>query len=512
MLTLSPADLDLLKEKGISEEELDRQIQCFKRGFPYLRLADSARVGSGILPLSSFSRHNAILRWQRFLEEEGDRDGVIKFTPASGAASRMFKTVHAFVNGESDALGLYPEIAELVSNIHRLPFYEELDATCRKLYSKNVDQLLAEGRIRDTFKALIGPEGLNYGNLPKGLLLFHTYPFGNRTPLEEQLVEAARYVAVNGRAKIHFTVSAEHLPLFQDTISRVVGPLQDTSGIIFDISTSVQKPSTDTVAVNLDGTPHYEDGRIMFRPGGHGSLIANLNDIDKGVVFIKNIDNVVPESIAEETYSYKRALGGILLQMRDAIHGYITRLEESHNDPVLQKEVIEYLRDVLFISDPRFETLQGEELTSFLLEKLNRPIRVCGMVKNEGEPGGGPFLAYSADGSVAPQILEMSQIDPSNRTYSRMVHMATHFNPVDLVCYIKDYKGRKFDLRKYVDDNTGFISEKSIKGVPVLAMEHPGLWNGAMSDWNTVFVEVPVSTFNPVKTVNDLLRPTHCMH
>lgn len=506
MLTLTPDDKELLLQKGISEDELQRQLERFKVGFPFLKLADSAKIGQGIIPLDSLTRHNAVSRWKRYLDEEGD---VIKFTPASGAATRMFKNVHSFVNGDTDSPSRYPDIIELTENLKRLPFYPALNDACLRMYGRTAEQIKDEGRLRELFKAMLDEEGMNYGNLPKGLLLFHSYPYGQRTALEEQLIGAAKTIAVGGVARIHFTVSEEHLQLFRDTISRVAGPIEDLSGTVLDISLSTQKPSTDTVAANLDDTPHYEDGHLMFRPGGHGSLIENLNDIDASVIFIKNIDNVVPENLAKDELNYKRVLGGILIQVRDTIHRYIAQLSKGHSNPDLVREAIDYMRDVLSIEDSRFETLKEQELIDFILAKLNRPIRVCGMVRNEGEPGGGPFLAYGKDGSIAPQILESSQIDPSNRSYSKMLHEATHFNPVDLVCYVKDANGKKFNLTEYIDSNTGFITQKSIKGKPVLAMERPGLWNGAMSDWNTVFVEVPVTTFNPVKTVNDLLRPTH---
>lgn len=507
-VTLTEEDRATLRHRGITEEQLNEQLRRFKTGFPYLRIVEAARLGQGIIGLDKLMKYNSVLRWRRYLDEEGD---VIKFTPASGAASRMFKSVHSFVNGDTDQPHHHSDIAELIDNIDKLPFSDALDEACRRLYGAGLTQMRAEGRNRELLRAMLAPEGLNYGQLPKGLLLFHSYPFGPRTPLEEQLVEASKYVKVKGKARVHFTVSEEHVPLFRDFLSLHTGPIQDLTSTVFDVSLSVQKPSTDTVAANPDGTPFRDkDGKLVFRPGGHGSLIENLNDLNASVIFIKNIDNVVPESLAKDTVTYKEVLGGILIQVRDSIHRFITKLAHGHDDPELTAQAVDYLRDVLGVEDARFETLKGHELTEFVLSKLDRPIRVCGMVRNEGEPGGGPYMAYSSDGSVAPQILESVQIDPYNRSYARMVAGATHFNPVDLVCYVRDANGRKYDLRKHVDPDTGFISQKSVNGVPVLAMERPGLWNGAMSDWNTIFVEVPVTTFNPVKTVNDLLRPTHC--
>lgn len=508
MPKLTTADKSLLTEKGISEKDLRTQFQRYKTGFPYLKIADSARIGDGIVALDKLALHNAVLRWRRYLAEEGD---AVKFTPASGAASRMFKSIHAFVNGETDNLWRYLDIAELIANITRLPFYEQLNETCKQLYGVDAETLRNDGRNRELLRALVGKEGLNYGNMPKGLLLFHSYPFGKRTPLEEQLVEASKYVNVHGKARVFFTVSEEHMDMFNSMLNRVKSLLEQVTGTTFSVSLSVQKPSTDTVAARMDGTPYRENDVLVFRPGGHGSLIENLNDIDASVIFIKNIDNVAPEWHAKDSIKYKEVLGGVLVSIRDAIHGFVSLLTADEVDDEIVEEAVSYLRDVLCIEDERLDTLKGKELIDFIVSKLDRPLRVCGMVPNEGEPGGGPFLVYCKDGSISPQILESTQIDPINRDYIRMVANATHFNPVDIVCYVRDASGKKYDLRKYVDEETGFIAEKSVHGTPVLAMERPGLWNGAMSDWNTVFVQVPISTFNPVKTVNDLLRATHCV-
>ena len=351
---------------------------------------------------------------------------------------------------------------------------------------------------------------MNYGGLPKGLLKFHSYPGGSRTPIEEHLTEGAQTAANSkGIVNLHFTVSANHRKLFEEKLAEVIPATEARTGVKFNVSMSEQKPSTDTIAVNPDNTPFIEDGHLLFRPGGHGALIQNLNDMESAVVFIKNIDNVVPDSRRADTIKYKEVLGGLLLEVHDQIEEDLIALDEKLYTPDDLKRMADYLRTVLNVHDSRLDNMADDEIVEYLKAKLNRPLRVCGMVRNEGEPGGGPFIAFNPDGSASPQILESNQVDLSNPDYKKMMSEATHFNPVDLVCYIKDIHGKKFDLPKYVDPATGFISSKSSHGKELRAMELPGLWNGAMSDWNTVFVEVPISTFNPVKTVNDLLRPAH---
>ena len=328
--------------------------------------------------------------------------------------------------------------------------------------------------------------------------------------MEEHLTEGAQTAANSkGEVYLHFTVSANHRAIFQAKLDEVIPQAEARTGKKFFVSMSEQKPSTDTIAANPDNTPFREDGHLLFRPGGHGALIQNLNDIESAVVFIKNIDNVVPDARRGDTIKYKEILGGLLLEIHDQIEEDLIALEEKVYTASDLKGMVEYMRTVLNIDDPRLDDMADDELVEYIKGKLNRPLRVCGMVRNEGEPGGGPFIAVNPDGSASPQILESNQVDPSNEDYKKMMATATHFNPVDLVCYIKDVHGKKFDLPSYVDPATGFISSKSSHGKELRAMELPGLWNGAMSDWNTVFVEVPISTFNPVKTVNDLLRPAH---
>lgn len=504
---LRPEDLELLKNKGISAAEVEAQLQRFVTGFPYLKINDAARVGAGIFRLDDEEIEAALERWKEYLEHGGE---VCKFVPASGAASRMFKALFEYVDGGTDELKEGTPVAKLLADVDKLPFLPELRATVEKLYGKSLDDMLAEGRNRDIIAAIVNPEGMNYGGLPKGLLKFHTYPEGSRTPIEEHLTEGAQTAANSkGVVNLHFTVSANHRKLFEEKLAEVIPATEKRTGVKFNVSMSEQKPSTDTIAVNPDNTPFMEDGHLLFRPGGHGALIQNLNDMESAVVFIKNIDNVVPDSKRGDTVRFKEVLGGLLLQVHDQIEEDLIAIDEKLYSADDIKRMLDYLNNVLNVRDAKLEEMDDDAVVAYIRAKLDRPLRVCGMVRNEGEPGGGPFIAFNPDGSTSPQILESNQVDPKNEEYMKMMASATHFNPVDLVCYIKDIHGKKFDLPKYVDPATGFISSKSSHGKELRAMELPGLWNGAMSDWNTAFVEVPVATFNPVKTVNDLLRPAH---
>ncbi|MDE6355044.1 MAG: DUF4301 family protein, partial [Prevotella sp.] len=350
----------------------------------------------------------------------------------------------------------------------------------------------------------------NYGQLPKGLLLFHKYENGSRTPMEEHLVEGALYAASNGESHVHFTVSHEHMPLFRQMVETKAESYAKTYGIAYDITFSEQKPSTDTIAANTDNTPfRTEEGHLLFRPGGHGALIENLNEIDADVIFIKNIDNVVPDRLKADTVEYKQVIAGVLVTLQQKAFNYLRLLDTGAYTHEQLEEIIRFVQQDLCCRKHDIKNLEDAELVIYLRNKLNRPMRVCGVVKNVGEPGGGPFLTYNQDGTVSLQILESSQIDKSNKEYMEMFTNGTHFNPVDLVCAVKDYQGQPFCLPEFVDKTTGFISSKSKGGKELKALELPGLWNGAMSNWNTVFVEVPLSTFNPVKTVNDLLREQH---
>ena len=434
---------------------------------------------------------------------------IVKFVPASGAASRMFKNMFEFLGADYDVPTTDFE-KKFFDHIHSFAFFNDLNAACIDNTGKTINALLEERQYKAIVSNLLEAAGLNYGALPKGLLKFHRYADGVRTPLEEHLVEGALYAAgKSGEANVHFTVSTEHRQLFQQLVDAKVAEYEAKYGIRYHVSFSEQKPSTDTVAADMENKPFRDKGKLLFRPGGHGALIENLNDLDADVVFIKNIDNVVPDRLKGDTVTYKKLLAGVLVTLEAKAFDYLRLLDGGHYSHDQLEEIIRFVQRDLRCRRADLKQLEDADLVIYLRKKLNRPMRVCGMVKNVGEPGGGPFLAYNPDGTVSLQILESSQIDMKDPEKKAMFEQGTHFNPVDLVCAVRDYKGNKFNLLNYVDKATGFISYKSKGGKELKALELPGLWNGSMSDWNTVFVEVPLSTFNPVKTVNDLLREQH---
>jgi hypothetical protein len=509
------SDLAFLAARGTSVRRAEEQLKAFAEGFPYLKLDCAARVGRGIVCMDDRRADAAVAAWREYLTAN---HRVLKFVPASGAASRMFKDLFAFVEAPYDEPQSDSEVI-FFHHIEFFAFFGELERRCLALHRKGVKELMAEGRYKDVARTLLASDGLAYGQLPKGLLLFHAYADETvRTPLEEHLVEGARYTANKaGVVHMHFTVSPEHHRLFEKKVKEVVRRYEHRFGVTYDITFSEQKPSTDTIAATPDGKPFRDDeGGLVFRPGGHGALIENLADIDADIVFVKNIDNIVPDRIKDETIHSKQMLAGTLVQLQQQAFAYLRKLDSGAYGEDDLREMLEFLENRFFCISPRFSPSAVSSdsrtaLVDYLRGKLHRPMRVCGMVRNVGEPGGGPFMAYNADGTISPQILESSQIDKSNAVYVEMFRQGTHFNPVDLVCGVRDYNGQKFDLTKYVDKNTGFISSKSKDGRELLALELPGLWNGAMSDWLTLFVEVPLITFNPVKTVNDLLRNEHQM-
>lgn len=503
---LSQEDLKQIALKGMSEEQIETQLEQFKTGFPFLKLEAAAEINRGIMAPDKDKRATYEKAWTDY-KAEGRR--VVKFVPASGAASRMFKDMFAFLDADYDVPTTDFE-KHYFDNLENFAFYGALDEQCRKNEGKSIKELTAEGNYKAVVANMLEAKGLNYGQLPKGLLLFHKYENGPRTPMEEHLVEGALYAASNGEAHVHFTVSHEHMPLFRKMVEDKADIYAKTYGIKYDITFSEQKPSTDTVAANPDNTPFRTDeGRLLFRPGGHGALIENLNEIDADVIFIKNIDNVVPDRLKGDTVEYKQVIAGVLVTLQQKAFDYLHLLDTGIYTHDQLEEIIRFVQQDLCCRKQDIKNLEDAELVIYLRNKLNRPMRVCGVVKNVGEPGGGPFLTYNQDGTISLQILESSQIDKSNKEYMEMFTNGTHFNPVDLVCAVKDYKGQPFNLPDFVDKSTGFISSKSKSGKELKALELPGLWNGAMSDWNTIFVEVPLSTFNPVKTVNDLLREQH---
>jgi hypothetical protein len=501
-------DYEQLKEKGITKETLEEQIKRFEEGFPALKAERTATLTDGIISLSKESRTSLKDLYNREISNGLE---PLKFVPASGAATRMFKALYQFVENPEDLKNLEDKhpAKEFIQRLPEFAFFE----TLKEFFpGKNLeDTNERESLAVDIISNVLNDDGLNYGFLPKGLIQFHQYPDGGRTPMLEHLAEAARYAKTqNNTANIHFTVSPEHLNLFKKELASNLESIQKKTDVKFEVSYSFQKAHTDTVAVFPNNEPFRDEtGKLVFRPGGHGSLIENLNDCDAGIIFIKNIDNVVPESKLQKVSEYKEALGGLALDIRNQVFDFIGQLEEG-----LSIKLISSIRT--FIKETLHTDLPGHladgslgEQGAYLLHFLNRPIRVCGMVKNEGEPGGGPFWVRNSDGQDTLQIVESSQLDLSNSEQKIIFESSTHFNPVDLVCITRNYEEQKFDLMKYIDQDTGFISEKSVSGETIKALERPGLWNGAMANWLTIFVEVPVETFNPVKTVNDLLREAH---
>ena len=467
-----------MEEHGLTPAALETQLKNFREGFPFLPVTRAASCGDGIRVLDAAGIEQAAARYDRAKESLR----VVKFVPASGAATRMFKDLFEFVReGRRTAV-----VGELLANRRRFAFWPEL----RTIIGDDADELR-------TVENIVA-EGLRYGETPKGLVSFHRYGDEVRKAVEEHLVEGAQYAAAGGEVKIHFTVSPEHLTRFEALLAEKIPGYESRFGVKYRISFSVQDPSTDTLAVNPDCTPFRRaDGRLLFRPAGHWALIGNRGKIDADIVFVKNIDNVTTDARRSDTVLYKKALAGVLLALQERIFEYLMALEV----PGAELEPI-----AAFIENELCVKLPKDYGTALLRQVLDRPIRVCGMVRNEGEPGGGPFWVAGADGLETLQIAESNQIAPEKR---ELMRSATHFNPVDLVCSFRTSKGGRFDLREFVDPATGFISRKSDGGRELLAQELPGLWNGAMARWNTVFVEVPITTFSPVKVVTDLLRPEH---
>lgn len=467
-----------MEEHGLTPAALETQLKNFREGFPFLPVTRAASCGDGIRVLDAAGIEQAAARYDRAKESLR----VVKFVPASGAATRMFKDLFEFVReGRRTAV-----VGELLANRRRFAFWPEL----RTIIGDDADELR-------TVENIVA-EGLRYGETPKGLVSFHRYGDEVRKAVEEHLVEGAQYAAAGGEVKIHFTVSPEHLTRFEALLAEKIPGYESRFGVKYRISFSVQDPSTDTLAVNPDCTPFRRaDGRLLFRPAGHGALIGNLGKIDADIVFVKNIDNVTTDARRSDTVLYKKALAGVLLALQERIFEYLMALEV----PGAELEPI-----AAFIENELCVKLPKDYATALLRQVLDRPIRVCGMVRNEGEPGGGPFWVANPDGTESLQIAESSQISPDDMP---LMKSATHFNPVDLVCGVRTSQGGKFDLRRYTDPSTGFISSKSSGGRELRAQELPGLWNGAMARWNTVFVDVPITTFSPVKVVQDLLRPQH---
>lgn len=500
------SDLQQLNAKGISIGQAEEQLACFKRGFPYLPVCASASVEKGITYLHAYEQVYFLKKWEAYLKTDNK---IVKFVPASGAASRMFKDLFEFLDSD----GSEPEslsLRKFFSRITDFAFYDSLESACKKNEGKSISSLCETHRYKKIIENLLLDKGLNYGKLPKGLILFHSYPEGPRTAMEEHLVEGALHACNETKeVTVHFTVSPGHRELFRQLAERKSPVYAERFGVKYRVEFSEQKPSTDTIAVDSENQPFRDKGQLLFRPGGHGALIENLNGIVADVIFIKNVDNITPGYIKPTTVHYKNLLAGVLVDYQQQIFDYLNLIDSGKYEHEQLIDMLYFLQDELCIKNPETKILEDVELVLYIKSKLNRPLRVCGMVRNRGESGGGPFLAVNADRTISPQILESSQIDLNDPGKRRLFKEGTHFNPVDMVCAVKNYKGEKFDLLRHVDKNTGFISLKSKNGKELKALELPGLWNGAMSDWNTVFVEIPIETFNPVKTVNDLLREEH---
>jgi hypothetical protein len=511
----TPRDLAQMESLGIPPAEAVRQIELFRDPPPYTRVLRPSTPGDGIRVLSEEEQPKLLERFHDAVH----RGLVGKLVPASGAASRMFKGLLAWL-GE-DGAAPSDDVREFFESLPRFAFFERLREVMER-DGQELDAHPAPERWRTVLSYLLEPRGLGYNDLPKGQLLFHRYPDGPRTPFEEHLVEAAATARDGNRTcRLHLTVAPEHeerfAELLRDARQRFEGPLDAR----FEVGFSHQSHATDTIAVDLNDRPfRLEDGSLLFRPGGHGSLIENLAELGRqgwDVVLLKNIDNVVPDGRKPPVNRWKQLLAGLLVDLRARVFDLAERLERMDAaDPAAagllaeaERFCAERLSRPLSRGGHETGTDGFEARRRRLLEALERPLRVCGVVRNTGEPGGGPFWVESADGEVSLQIVETSQIDPDSPEQQAALRASTHFNPVDIACALRDRHGRPYDLHRFIDPSTVFIARKSHEGRPLKALERPGLWNGAMAGWNTVFVEVPVKTFAPVKTVLDLLRPEH---
>ena len=501
----SAADHQQIQDHGLELSTIEKQIAYFKNGFPPSRLKAPTIKDKGILVLDESGIAKSVADYQSLSSDKR----VVKFVPASGAASRMFKKLFAFMESyqgsDEDYNSLVADqkpgtVYEFLKRLEDFAFYDDLSDQFKA--DKTLQQSHLEREYVTIISKLLGNEGLNYGSLPKGLLKFHRENGGIRTPVEEHVVEGCQYAkGADGSVAIHFTVSPEHQSAFEAHVESLRKSYESKYDCKLQVSYSIQQPGTDTIAVDLENEPFRNaDGSLLFRPAGHGALLANLNDIDADVVFLKNIDNVVPDRLKDETIKYKQVIGGLLLDIQASIFKYCKQIDAGEAN---LSEIQHFVASRLgYRTD---DTLSAEQLKDI----LNRPIRVCGMVKSEGDPGGGPFWVDNGNGSESLQIVETAQIDLSDAGQKEVFNGATHFNPVDVVCAVRNYKGEKFDLMEFRDPETGFVTEKSKDGKALKAQELPGLWNGSMAHWNTLFVEVPLITFNPVKTVNDLLKAEH---
>ncbi len=506
-MKFSKKDKEQIKAHGLTEEKVLQDLQQFENGIPFTQLISAATHNNGILTFSKQQQDTLVA----FYEEHQNTNSIVKFVPASGAATRMFEHLHHFVdtyNPDEQKLNIYLKendtqmLEAFLKGLPHFAFIKALRKKIRKLYPEY--KFYTKGkRTHLLVKTLLEEEGLNYSNLPKGLIPFHHYNKNTATAFEEQLLEAGHYALSQNQSYLHFTFSEQFVDDFKREFIEVKNRVERKAKCNFNISYSFQKSSTDTIAVTLNNKPFRDaEKNFHFRPAGHGALIENLNDIDTDLIFIKNIDNVVIEKQVEEVARHKKILAGKLLEVQSKTFKFLKSIDKNSEDSSLLKDVRGFMASELNIKNLP-ESLEAAK------DILNRPIRVCGMVQNTGAPGGGPFWIKNIEGSISLQIVELSQVDTSDTHQMNIVREATHFNPVDLVCGLKNYIGEKFDLTEYVNAESGFISQKSHQGKKIKALELPGLWNGAMAHWNTIFVEVPLHTFNPVKTVNDLLKESH---
>lgn len=506
--TFNKKDLQQFASMGLTEDAVNNQIENFRKGFPKTKLLEAATVeNGGILRLND----KEITHYINVYKKLSKGRKILKFVPASGAATRMFKDLYAF---SSTYFGVaknfekeFPSVKEFLQHIRSFAFFEELKE-CMEKSHLDFGDYMDRGDFTTVINYLLKEQYMGYGSLPKALLKFHRYGNTPRTPLEEHIVEGAEYARnSDGTVNIHFTVSPEHRHLFRKKIADVKERYENEFGIKLDISFSEQKHYTDTIAVDEYNNPvRDEKDNLTFRPGGHGALIENLHECKADVIFIKNIDNVVPDWMKHTTIVYKQALAGMMLELQNKMFEYIEVLKNNPSEEKLV-EIEKFIKYKLLFDVEQHTGIQKRK--EALRKALYRPIRICGMVKNQGEPGGGPFFAKSSEREKSLQIVETAQINRNDTSQEAILSSATHFNPVDLVCGTKDYRGNRYNLRKYIDPATGFISKKTKGALTVKSQELPGLWNGAMSEWITLFVEVPLATFNPVKTVNDLLRKEH---
>lgn len=511
----SEKDIEQIHNKGITLDQVNAQIDRLKNGMTHSNLLAAAKVGRGIHAYDAPESNDLV----KFYDSQKEQHNLVKFVPASGAATRMFKFLFQFLNRFStskDTIKKYVEkygddlIETFVSNLTDFPFYNQVVNKIQEQFP-NYEDFTEEEYYYHFVKTMLDENGLNYSFFPKGLLPFHKYNNEFITAFEEHLFESTLYASSKGNANLHFTVSEKHHSYFLKELDNIKSHLEKNTGVNFNVTFSFQKEATETLALTKDDKVfRKDDGSILFRPGGHGALLENLNDLDGDIIFIKNIDNIVERTKNKEDSNYKKLLAGVLLRIQQQVFEYLHQLDSGDIDAADITAMAYFLRKQLSVYiDPDFGSFSFEEKTNYLRNKFNRPIRVCGMVKNQGEPGGGPFWVKDSNGEISLQIVEFAQIDFSQKRQQSIVYKASHFNPTDLVCGVKNYKGEPFNLLNYVDHEAAFITTKTQNGTDIQALELPGLWNGSMAHWNSIFVEVPVKTFNPVKTVNDLLKPAH---